>query len=76
MNRLLPARMGALDDPNPLALSNAQIALSAAGTALGAYHGFRRNDSIGWAIGWAILGGMFPLVTIPVSVAQGFGKRA
>lgn len=51
-------------------------ALSIAGTALGAYHGYRRNrGSVGWAIGWALLGGMFPVITIPVALAQGFGKR-
>lgn len=49
---------------------------STAGVALGAYHGYMRNRSIGWAIGWGLLGGMFPFITIPVSLAQGFGKRA
>jgi hypothetical protein len=48
--------------------------LSAAGTALGAYHGYKRNNSVGWAIGWSILGGLFPVITIPVSFAQGFAK--
>lgn len=47
---------------------------SVAGMGSGAYHGYRRNDSVGWAIGWALLGGLFPVVTIPVSIAQGFGK--
>lgn len=50
--------------------------LAIAGTALGAYHGYRRNDSIGWAIGWAVLGGLFPIIAIPVAFAQGFGRRA
>jgi len=48
--------------------------LSLAGAASGAYHGFRRNNSVGWAIGWAFLGGAFPVITIPVSLAQGYGK--
>jgi len=48
--------------------------LSLAGTASGAYHGYKRNDSIGRSIGWGLLGGMFPFITIPVSIAQGFGK--
>jgi hypothetical protein len=47
-----------------------------AGTGLGAYHGYKRNNSIGWGIGWGLLGGMFPLFTLPVAFAQGFGKRA
>lgn len=48
--------------------------LSVLGAATGAYHGYRRNDSIGWALGWAVLGGLFPIVTIPVSLAQGYGQ--
>lgn len=52
----------------------AYSALSVAGTVTGAYHGYRRNKSVGWAIGWAILGSIFPIITIPVSLAQGFGK--
>ncbi len=46
-----------------------------AGTAIGAYHGYKRNDSVGWAIGWALLGGLFPVVVIPVAYAQGIGER-
>jgi len=49
--------------------------LSIVGMVSGAYHGYKRNDSIGWAIGWGLLGGAFPFITIPVSLAQGFGKR-
>lgn len=48
--------------------------LSLTGTIAGAYHGYKRNRSWGWAIGWALLGGMFPIITLPVSLAQGFGK--
>lgn len=49
--------------------------LSLAGVGIGAYHGYRRNDSVGWAIGWALLGGMFPVITIAIALAQGFGVR-
>ena len=44
------------------------------GIALGAYYGAQKSP--GWAVGWALLGSMFPFITIPVSFAQGFGKRA
>lgn len=54
--------------------STLAIALSIAGAATGAYHGYKRNGSAGWAFGWFLLGGMFPYFTIPVSIAQGFGK--
>jgi hypothetical protein len=51
--------------------------LSVAGMGTGAYHGYKRNrGSVGWAIGWGLLGGLFPIITIPVSLAQGFGKPA
>ena len=57
------------------ALATGYGLLSTAGVALGAYHGYKRTDSVGWAVGWAVLGGLFPFVTIPVSIAQGFGER-
>lgn len=50
-------------------------ALTLGGTAAGAYHGYKRNNSLGWAIGWALLGGLFPVITVSVAAAQGFGKR-
>lgn len=62
-------------DPNE-ALYALYGAASLAGTALGAYHGYRRNDSIGWGIWWALMGGAFPWATIPFALAQGFGRRA
>ena len=49
---------------------------SVVGMAAGAYHGYKRNDSVGWAVGWALLGGLFPIIAIPVAFAQGFGKPA
>jgi hypothetical protein len=43
--------------------------------AASAFHGYRRNRSIGWAIWWGILGGVFPIFTPVVALAQGFGTR-
>jgi hypothetical protein len=43
--------------------------------AASAYHGYRRNNSLGWALGWGILGGLFPLITPTIGLAQGWGKR-
>lgn len=41
------------------------------------YHGFKRNKgSIGWTIGWWILGAWFPLITLPVAYFQGYAKPA
>lgn len=59
-----------------LDLGSVGSALAIAGTALGAYHGFKRNNSVGWAVLWGLLGGAFPVIVIPVAFAQGFSKRA
>jgi len=48
--------------------------LHTAGLVAGVFHGYRRNKSIGWALGWGLLGAMFPYITVPVAFAQGFGK--
>jgi hypothetical protein len=49
--------------------------LAVAGAGLGAYHGYRRDNSVGWAIWWAAMGGLFPVITTAIAVAQGFGQR-
>jgi hypothetical protein len=38
------------------------------------YHGYKRNDSLGWGLGWGVLGAMFPILTPTVALAQGLGK--
>jgi hypothetical protein len=50
------------------------LAGSAASASL-IYHGYKRNDSVGWALVWGLLGGLVWPVTVPIAVAQGFGKR-
>ena len=49
--------------------------LGVAAMGLAAYHGYRRSHSVGWAVGWALLAGLSPWITLGVAVAQGFGKR-
>ena len=58
------------------AASVAVSVLWAGFVAAGAYHGYKRNNSVGWAIAWAMLAGAFPFVTLPVAAAQGFGQRS
>lgn len=48
---------------------------SIASTGLSAYHGYKRNDSVGWAIVWGLLGGIFPIITPAIAFAQGFGEK-
>jgi len=79
LNRVQPTRgMGLVPSGNGAPLGPGYYiwsALSLAGAGTGAYHGYKRNrGSVGWAIGWFLLGGIFPIITIPVSIAQGFGK--
>jgi hypothetical protein len=49
--------------------------LSTASAVASTYHGYKRNQSVGWAIVWGLLGGMFPVITPTIAVAQGFGKK-
>lgn len=45
------------------------------GVGVSAYHGYKRNDSVAWAIAWGLSGGYFPFITVPVALAQGYGER-
>jgi hypothetical protein len=46
------------------------------GAALGAYHGYKRNNSAGWGVAWALFGSVAPFLAVPFAVAQGFGQPA
>jgi len=61
--------------PPSYSISPVWAVIGAVSTGLSAYHGYRRNDSLGWGIGWGLLGGLFPIVTPAIAFAQGFGKR-
>lgn len=49
--------------------------ISAASAGVSGFHGYKRNNSVGWGIAWFVLGGLFPVITPTVAFAQGFGKR-
>ena len=49
--------------------------LSFASAAASTYHGYKRNDSVGWAVWWGLMGGLFPVITPVIAIAQGFGKH-
>ena len=49
--------------------------LALASAAASGFHGYRRNQSIGYGLLWFVLGGIFPVVTPVIAIAQGFGKR-
>lgn len=49
--------------------------LSLVGAMTGTYHGYiRNNGSFGWALAWLAFGSVLPVFSIPISLAQGFGK--
>ena len=51
-------------------------ALGTVSAAACAYHGYKRNDSVGWAVGWAFFGSLAPFLALPIALAQGYGKPA
>jgi len=61
---------------NPVLVNGITRGYSLAGMLLGGYHGFKRNNSVGWAIGWGILGSIAPSITAGIAVGQGFARRA
>jgi len=67
---------GALGDVNVSLGSPVWGAISLVSSAVSAYHGYKRNQSVGWAIWWALMGGIFPIITPVIALAQGYGKRA
>jgi len=60
--------------PTPSSGRSIWAVLATASAAASAYHGYIRNDSIGWALVWFMLGGLFPVITPVIAVAQGFGQ--
>lgn len=46
-----------------------------AGAGTGAYHGWKRTGKVWPAVGYSLLGGVLPVVGIPVMFAQGFAKK-
>lgn len=48
--------------------------LSTASMAASAYHGYKRNESVGWALVWGLCGALFPVITPVIAVAQGYGE--
>ena len=68
--------------PNPYintdgSLTNLGVAvllISTVSAGASAYHGYKRNKSVGWALIWGGFGGSFPIIVPAIALAQGFGK--
>ena len=86
MSLLTSARDALMDkDPNALFQYSTEkkpselplfykIALPISGAAC-AYHGYRRNKSVRWALWWGFCGSLFFPVAPVIAFAQGFGKE-
>lgn len=73
----LPQTVVGLDlDVPGRALAAVWWPLSVLSSGLSAYHGYLRNRSVLWALGWGLAGAILPVVTPAIAFAQGFGKRA
>lgn len=48
--------------------------LSTVSGGLCAYHGWKRNESIGWALAWGFGGALLPVIGPAIAFAQGFGE--
>lgn len=57
-----------------MAIAPIWYAASTASSIACVWHGYKRNNSVGWALWWGLMGGMFPIVAPVVALAQGFGK--
>jgi hypothetical protein len=61
----------------PGALGAVYGTLALASTGIGFYHGYARNNgSFGWGLWWALMGGIFPVITPAYAFAQGLGQPA
>ncbi len=67
--------LGWLETAGKIPTSTIWGVLSIASGAASAFHGYRRNGSIGWALWWGLIGTVFPVITPTIALAQGFGKR-
>lgn len=73
----MPASPSAQQEPDFLKSNTASgifWVVDVASMAASTYHGYKRNNSVGWAIWWGFMGSLFPVITPVIAVAQGFGK--
>lgn len=61
-------------EPQPFWLTTGYQIVATASMAVSAYHGYKRNNSIGWALWWGLMGSMFPIITPVIAVAEGYAK--
>lgn len=51
------------------------VIISVAGAMAAGYHGYKQSKgSLSVALGWSVLGLLFPVVTTAIAVAEGYAK--
>jgi len=65
------AAIDALESVNDAVHSSIGRKAAACATA---FHGYKRNQSVGWALAWAAAGYAAPVLAPVIALAQGFGK--
>lgn len=66
-----------LEEPSIFQNETARVGfyvLDLASMVASTYHGYKRNNSVGWAIWWGFMGSIFPVITPVIAIAQGFAK--
>jgi hypothetical protein len=66
--------LGAIGEPGGMGYAIYSV-IGIASTALSAYHGYKRNNSVWGGVLWGFFGAVFPVITPVVALAQGYGKR-
>mgnify|MGYP006992515553 CR=1 FL=1 len=62
------------DPAGPTTGESAYAVLSVASMGISAYHGYKRNNSVGWAIWWGLMGSLFPVITPVIAYAEGYAQ--
>lgn len=69
------AALNFLDTSGSMTKSKLYGLLSLASAAFSGFHGVRRNHgSVGWGLWWFAVGGIFPVVTPVIALAQGYAQ--
>lgn len=56
-------------------IAAAWVGVAAVSSVASAYHGYRRHrGSVGAAVGWGLLGFVFPIITPVVALAEGYAQ--
>jgi hypothetical protein len=75
-SKVFTTETGAVAPLPPSPFTYVMWGLSTVSMAASVYHGYKRNNSVGWALWWGLMGALFPIITPVIAFAEGYGKRA